>query len=203
MAWSKIAIVVVCVGVGASIPGPVRAQDATVPPRSEGGASRAFRYGLDGLGLGAYLGASTGYLVARSDGWTRSDWRTLGFGAGIGALVGAGVGVGLGAMDAARTQRPVGRIVLSNMGGGASFGTVLGAVGGMLSWLSDNPPEHILLGAAIGSLAGAGVGLGFAIIEANQDDSVASQGPRLALTMGAASQASGAPCFLPSLAGRY
>jgi hypothetical protein len=200
MRLSKRVLAFVCLAWVAAA-GPVFAQ--TAPP-TEGGAKRAFRYGLDGLGLGAYLGIATGYLVARSDDWTRSDWRILGLGAGIGALAGAGVGVTLGVVDAARTDEPIGKLVLSNMGSGATFGTVLGAVGGGVSWLSGNEAEHILYGAGIGTLAGAGVGLVFAIIEANRRPSMAAaERPSVVLTLGAASHAQGTMCLFPSLVGRY
>lgn len=200
MRLSKLVLAFVCLGLGVAAAGTVYAQS---PPPEEGGAKRAIRYGLDGLGLGAYLGLSTGYLVARSDDWTRSDWRVLGLGAGIGALAGAGVGVTLGVVDSSRTGEPIGKLVLSNMGSGATFGTVLGAVAGGVSWLSGNEPEHILYGAAIGTLAGAGVGLVFAIIEANRRPSMAARRPTVMLTLGAASHAEGTMSLLPTLVGRY
>ena len=203
MLWSRIAVVSICVVVGVCVAPSAGAQPPP-PAETEGGALRAFRYGVDGLALGAYLGLSTGYLVARSDGWTRSDWRTLGLGAGIGALAGAGVGVTLGFVDSARTQRPIGRVVIANVWGGTSFGTLLGAVAGMVSWLSKDDPEHILFGAAIGTLVGAGAGLGFAIIEANRrSDRAISQASPIRVTVGAASQVGGSLCLLPSLVGRY
>ncbi len=201
MRLSKLVMAFVFLGLGVAAASPVYAQS---PPREETGARRGVRYGLDGLALGAYLGFATGYLIARSDDWKRSDWRTLGLGAGIGALAGAGVGVTLGVVDASRTGEPIGKLVLSDMGSGATFGTVLGAVGGAVSWLSGNEPEHVLYGAAIGTLAGAGVGLVFAIIEANRYPSVAAaERSTVVLTLGAASHAAGTLCLLPSLVGRF
>ena len=178
----------------AVVPAGVRAQ---TPAESPGPAS-VFSTGMRGIFLGSGVGLAAGYLVARGDGWDKDDdWRTLGYGTAIGALAGAGVGIGLGVADVA-SPPPVGGMYLQYMAGGATFGTAVGALGGLIGWLSSNDPEHILFGAAIGSLAGTALGAGLAVLEHRR-----RMPARLALTLAPVRDAAGVTNALPALVGRF
>lgn len=185
--------------------GTVGMAHAQAPATRPGASAMAFQNGINGLALGGFMGLSTGYLFARDDGWQSGDWRTLGIGAGVGALVGAGVGITLGAVDAGRDDEPFAGLLLKTATAGATFGTALGLVAGAVSWLSSNEAEHILFGGAIGTLAGAAVGAGLAVIEYNNRPGApaASAGQRLALTLGATGTVRGEILPMPILAGTY
>jgi hypothetical protein len=133
-------------------------------PRSEYSPS-VFTYGYRGLTVGALVGLSGGYLVARHDGFQGEDWRPLVYGAGFGALGGAALGLTLGFVDLADNNPGMGNIALRDMVYGAGFGSLLGAITGGLIVIKTHDPEHILFGAAIGTLAGTGAGLIIGLIE--------------------------------------
>jgi hypothetical protein len=120
-------------------------------------------HGYKGLLAGALLGAGTGYLVGRREGWERSDWRAVGLGIGIGSLAGAGLGISLGIAD--RGESRGSRYIARDLLAGAGFGAVLGTIGGGISAAVKNDGEHVLAGASIGVLAGAGLGIITGIIE--------------------------------------
>lgn len=164
------------------------------------GPASVFSTGMRGIFLGSAVGASAGYLVARDGGWDKDeDWRTLGYGVAIGALAGAGVGIGLGVADVA-SPPPVGGMYLQYMAGGATFGTAVGALGGLIGWLSSDDAEHILFGAAIGTLAGTALGAGLAVLEHRRRMPAPA---RYALTLAPVRDASGATFALPALVGHF
>ncbi len=174
------------------------------PARAQGGGPSFFEYGYEGLGLGAGVGLAAGYLVARDDGWEKSDWKPLVYGGGIGALVGAGVGLTLGALDLTRSRpSQKGYYVLHDMGLGAGFGFCVGAIAGALAAISTEKFEHVLFGGAIGTLAGAGVGgiMGF-FDGPRQSERPASQQP-FGVALVPVRGPHGKLAYLPSLSARY
>lgn len=175
------------------------------PARAQGsGGPSFFKYGYEGLGLGAGTGLAAGYLVARDDGWEKSDWKPLVYGGGIGALVGAGVGLTLGALDLTRIRpNKKGYYVLHDMALGAGFGFCVGAIAGALAAISTEKFEHVLLGGAIGTLAGAGLGgiVGF-FDGPDQGERPAAQQP-FGVALVPVREASGKLAYLPMLSARY
>jgi hypothetical protein len=129
------------------------APDTSAPPPS------VFETGMNGFGMGLAGGLAGGYLVARSDGFSSRDWRPLVAGAGIGALAGGVLGLTLALYDNNSPVRGRGFLVMRGMGKGGVFGAVAGGIIGGLAALGTDKPEHILFGAAIGTLAGTGLGL--------------------------------------------
>jgi hypothetical protein len=128
-------------------------------------APSVFTYGYRGLTLGALVGVSGGYLVARHDGFEGDDWKPLVYGAGFGALGGAALGLTLGFVDLADDRPGMANLALRDMVYGAGFGALLGAITGGLVVIKSHEAEHILFGAAIGTLAGTGLGLIVGLIE--------------------------------------
>lgn len=128
-------------------------------------APSVFTYGFRGLTLGSLVGLSGGYLVARHDGFEGDDWKPLVYGVGIGALAGGGLGLTLGFVDLADDQPGMGNIALRDMVYGAGFGALVGAITGGLVVIKSGDAEHILFGAAIGTLAGTAVGLAVGLFE--------------------------------------
>jgi hypothetical protein len=112
---------------------------------------------------GALLGLSTGYLI--SYGNDHDSAEPFLYGPGIGALVGGGVGLTLGLTDVAADHPGRGAIVLRDTLYGTWFGALAGGIGGGLYVLESDEPEHILVGAAAGSLGGAALGIVFGLIE--------------------------------------
>jgi hypothetical protein len=117
--------------------------------------------------MGLAAGLAGGYLVARENGLHASDWRPLVAGAGIGALAGGALGLGLGLADNDSAAAGRGFLVMRGMGAGGGFGLVAGAIIGGLVALDTNKPEHILFGAAIGTLSGTALGLLLGSVERN------------------------------------
>jgi hypothetical protein len=163
-----------------------------------------FDYAYKGLALGAGVGLAGGYLVAREDGWNRSDWKPLAYGAGIGALAGAGIGLTLGVVDVTQSKPShKAHYILRDMGLGAAFGFTVGAIAGGLAAISTEKVEHVLFGGAIGVLAGAGVGGILGIFDGpDKGEHAAAQQP-FGVSIVPVLEANGQLAYLPSLSGRY
>lgn len=169
-------------------------------------APSVFSYATDGFWTGAMVGLAGGYLVARQDGFEGDDWRPFVLGGGIGALSGAAVGLTLGFMDL-RDDRPgMGSLTLRDMGYGASFGLLIGAVTGALIVIRTDDFEHIGLGAAVGTLSGAGIGLIIGLIEGSRIvNSPAHRYPgmRLGPTMAVVHDSGGGLVAAPAIRGTF
>jgi hypothetical protein len=159
-----------------------------------------FLYGFDGFLLGAGSGVGGGYLAARAGGWHSDDWKPLAYGATIGALVGGALGVGLGVTDMVNETPGRGYFVLRDGSHGLAFGALTGGVIGGLGAIGSQKAEHILLGAAIGGLAGTGAGVVLGIVEGQR---AWRRHARVALTFSPAATANGKLVWTPVLAGRF
>lgn len=137
------------------------APDTSAPPPS------VFETGMNGFGMGLTAGLAGGYLVARSDGFSSRDWRPLVAGAGVGALAGGVLGLTLAIYDNNAPVRGRGFLVMRGMVKGGLFGAVAGGIVGGLAALGTDKPEHILFGAAIGTLAGTALGVVVGALERN------------------------------------
>jgi len=124
-----------------------------------------FTYGWRGLAIGGLAGLSLGYIVARDDGFASDDWKPVVYGLGVGALAGGGIGLTLGFVDLADDRPGMGNVALRDMLNGALFGAAAGAIVGALVLISSEDPEHILFGAAVGTLSGTLIGLVVGVIE--------------------------------------
>jgi hypothetical protein len=122
-------------------------------------------YGFDGFWTGAQIGLASGYL-ATGPHYESDEWRKLVFGAGVGALVGVGTGITLGIIDVGGGPPHTGHLILRDVGYGVGLGSIVGLAVGALFLIDDGRPKHLLTGAAIGTVAGAGAGLVFGLIEA-------------------------------------
>jgi hypothetical protein len=146
---------------------------------------------MRGFGTGLWVGLAGGYLFAREDGFTSRDWRPMVAGAAGGALAGGVLGFTLGVVDNNSSSPGRGYLVMREMAYGGAFGAVTGGLIGGLAALSTDKPEHILFGAAIGTLGGAVLGLVLGSIERNP----------WAGTGRAAAAVTVAPCVVPTAAG--
>jgi hypothetical protein len=133
-------------------------------PRSEYSPS-VFTYGWRGLAVGGLFGLSLGYVIARDDGFASDDWKPVAYGLGIGALGGMGIGLTLGFIDLEDDRPGMGNIALRDMLYGALLGLVAGGIAGGIAVISTEDPEHILFGAALGTMIGTLSGLVVGIIE--------------------------------------
>jgi len=163
----------------------------------------AFDIGIDGFGMGIFAGLAGGYLFAREGGLHASDWRPLVAGAGIGALAGGALGLTLGLVSTDAASQGRAYLIMREMNRGGQFGLLAGGIVGGLVALGNNHPEHILLGAAIGTLSGTVTGLLVGSVERNP-----WAAPRLgqvALQVGVTplQGARGDLSFGPSLLGRF
>jgi len=163
----------------------------------------AFDIGIDGFGMGIFAGLAGGYLFAREGGLHASDWRPLVAGAGVGALAGGALGLTLGLTSTDPASQGRSYLIMREMNRGGQFGLLAGAIVGGLVALGNNHPEHILLGAAIGTLSGTAAGLLVGSLERNP-----WAAPRLgpvAMQVGVAplQDARGALSFGPNLVGRF
>jgi len=125
----------------------------------------AVAYGFDGFWAGAQIGLASGYLATGPE-YESREWRKLVWGAGLGALVGTGVGIALGVVDVGSRPPHTGHLVLRDVGYGVGLGAIAGAAIGALYWADGGEPKNLLTGAAIGTLAGAGAGVVFGLLEA-------------------------------------
>jgi len=142
-------------------PGPPAPGAPLAPPPS------AFDIGIDGFGMGIFAGLAGGYLVAREGGLHTSDWRPLVAGAGIGALGGGALGLTLGLVSTDAASQGRAYLIMREMNRGGQFGLLAGGIVGGLVALGNDHPEHILLGAAIGTLSGTVAGLLVGSLERN------------------------------------
>jgi hypothetical protein len=133
-------------------------------PRSEYSPS-VFTYGWRGLLVGGLAGLSLGYIIARDDGFESDDWKPVVYGLGVGALSGGAIGLTLGFIDLDDDRPGMGNIALRDMLYGAIFGMAVGGIVGALAVISTEDAEHIVFGAALGTLSGTLVGLVIGIIE--------------------------------------
>jgi hypothetical protein len=122
-------------------------------------------YGFDGFWTGAQIGLASGYLATGRE-YDSDEWRKLVFGAGVGALVGVGTGITLGIVDVSGGAPYTGHLILRDVGYGVGLGGIVGLAVGALFLIDDGRPKNLLTGAAIGTVAGAGAGLVFGLIEA-------------------------------------
>jgi hypothetical protein len=170
--------------------------------RAEERRLSVFDYAYEGLALGAGVGLAGGYLVARDDGWQKSDWKPLVYGGGIGALSGAGLGLILGVVDITQSKpNRRAHYVLRDMGLGAGFGFTVGAIAGGLAAISTEKVEHVLFGGAIGVLSGAGLGGILGIFDGPDKAEHASQPFGVAIVP--VREANGKLAYVPSLSARY
>ncbi len=153
---------VLCATLMATLALPAVAAPAAVSP-----APSPFETGLNGFGMGIAAGLAGGYLVARSNGLTSSDWRPVVAGATIGALAGGGLGLTLGFVDNASSTPGRGFLVMRDMAYGGAFGAVFGGLVGALAALKTNHLENILFGGAIGILSGTVIGVVIGSVERN------------------------------------
>lgn len=161
-------------------------------------------YGYHGLFSGAFVGLGGGYLVARRDGWNKSDWRAVGLGISIGALAGAGLGLSLGLLE--RTGSRAAGYIARDLSTGASFGALIGAISGGISAAIKREPEHVLFGAAVGVVAGAGLGIIAGVIEGSVHNRAApslARARRLRPDLSYARAVDGSALWLPSLSGHF
>ena len=164
-----------------------------------------FETGMRGFGIGLSAGLAGGYLVARENGFTSSDWRPLVAGAGIGALAGGVLGFTLGMIDNSSRAPGRGYLVMRGMSYGGGFGMLAGAIVGGLAALETDKPEHILLGAAIGTLSGTALGLILGSVERNPWAAAPVARAPLAwnLGVGTYTTAIGGLAIGPSLSGQF
>jgi hypothetical protein len=153
--WSRVASALVLSGGFFLCPSESWAKDDT---------PSVIQYGFDGFWTGAQIGLASGYLATGKD-YDSEEWRKLVFGAGVGALVGVGLGITLGVLDVSSGPPPTGGLILRDVSYGVGLGAIVGTAVGALFLIDDGRPKNLLTGAAIGTLAGAGAGLVFGIIE--------------------------------------
>jgi hypothetical protein len=134
------------------------------PTRAESDTPSIVAYGFDGFWTGAQIGLASGYLATGEE-YESEEWRKLVFGAGVGALVGVGVGITLGVVDVGGGPPHTGHLILRDVGYGVGLGAIVGTAVGALFLIDDGRPKNLLTGAAVGTVAGAGAGLVFGLIE--------------------------------------
>ena len=144
-------------------------------------------YGFSGVILGVEVGLPIGY-ISTGPKYTEPEWRKLALGSGIGAL--AGLTTGFVAALADSRDRGVAFYILADAGYGALGGAGLGALVGLLIWVSrDAQAEHevskdMLKAASFGALIGTGLGIIYGAIEGANADPIrrdrAGADPRLA-----------------------
>jgi hypothetical protein len=171
------------------------------------GRPSVFTYAGRGFLVGGMVGLAGGYLAARRDTWETSDWQPLAYGTGIGALTGGALGLTLGILDTSRNTPGYGALILRDTVYGAGFGAVAGGIVGGLTAISSSEPEHILLGASVGTLVGAVAGIALGFVEGNRAlDRTGYNGRRaegFGFTVATARTADGGAAWMPTFLGRY
>ena len=178
----------------------------TPPPVERAEPPSVFTYAGRGFLVGGMVGVAGGYLAARRDGWESNDWQPLAYGMGIGALTGGALGLTLGILDTSRNTPGYGALILRDTVYGAGFGAVAGGIVGGLTAISSSEPEHILLGASVGTLVGAVAGIVLGIVEGNRALDRSGYNRRadgFGFTLASAVSADGSAAWLPTFAGRY
>jgi hypothetical protein len=179
-------ILCVAVVLGCMVPS-ARAADLQPPTVFDGA--------YQGLLVGGTAGLATGYLFARDGGWPKSsNWQPLVYGAGIGALTGSVLGLTLGIVDMAQHKPGRNGYVMRDGLYGAGLGAVLGGIAGGLAAVSSKKGEHVVLGASIGVLSGACLGMGVGFVEGYR---------KYSATVSSVEQADGSVAFVPAVAGRF
>jgi hypothetical protein len=141
------------------------------PAHAQGGMDErpsVFTYAGRGFMVGGLVGVSAGYLAARGDKLSDTEWQPLAYGLGIGALTGGALGLTLGILDTSRNTPGYGALILRDTVYGAGFGAVAGGIVGGLTAISSRDGENILLGASVGTLVGAVAGIVLGIVEGNR-----------------------------------
>lgn len=164
-----------------------------------------FESGMHGFSMGATVGTAIGYLVAREDGFSERDWRPIVAGMGIGALAGGGLGLTLGLFQS-NSPEGAGRgfLVMRGMAHGAQFGFFAGSIAGGLAALESDKLEHVLFGGAIGTLAGATIGLLVGSFERNPWAAPpAPPPPAMSFSLAPLRNASGGLSLAPVIFGRF
>lgn len=138
---------------------------ADVAVSSEANES-VFVYAFRGLGIGAPVGLSAGYLLTRDDSWGSEDWQHLALGTAVGAITGAVGGLGIGLADLSDGRSGMGAIVLRDTWYGTLLGITIGAIIGGVRWMGDGDGEDMLVSMAWGAVIGAPVGIGVGFAEA-------------------------------------
>jgi hypothetical protein len=133
-----------------------------------------FTYAFRGLGTGAPIGLSAGYLLTRDESWGSEDWKDLGLGAAIGSISGAAGGLAIGLVDLKDGRTGMGAIVLRDTWYGTLLGITVGAIVGAVRVMNSGEGEDILVSMAWGAVIGAPVGVGVGFAEAALRDDVAS-----------------------------
>ena len=165
-----------------------------------------FTYAGRGFLVGGMVGLSAGYLAARRDTWESNDWQPLAYGTGIGALTGGALGLTLGILDTSRNTPGYGALILRDTVYGTGFGAVAGGIVGGLTAISSREPEHILLGASVGTLVGAMAGIVLGIIEGNRALDRTGYNRRadnFSIHIETVATADGKLALLPAFSGRY
>jgi hypothetical protein len=171
--------------------------------RAEDSTPSVASYGFEGFWTGAQVGLAAGYLATGPE-YVSDEWRKLVFGAGVGALVGVGLGISLGVLDVGSAPPDSGHFILRDMGYGVGLGAIVGTAVGALFLIDDGRPKNLLTGAAVGTLAGAGAGLIFGVIEGATARPEPSQRERAASQLRFAVLGSeGSPWPMPGLEGTF
>lgn len=102
----------------------------------------------------------------------------------------------------------MGGYILRDMLYGTGFGVAAGAIVGVLVFTSSEDPEHIAFGAAVGALAGAGIGLVLGVFEGSRAAGrTASSGDGRArgwtVTVATAPSAGSDLVWMPAVLGRF
>lgn len=141
---------------------PAHAQVAASTEENES----VFVYAFRGLGIGAPVGLSAGYLLTHDDSWGSEDWQHLAIGTAVGAIAGAAGGLAIGLADVSDGRSGMGAIVLRDTWYGTLLGITIGAIVGGVRWMGDGDGEDMLVSMAWGAVIGAPVGIGVGFAEA-------------------------------------
>ena len=128
-------------------------------------APSVLSYGFRGFLIGTLLGTSTGYLVIRNSDWDGDDWEDFGISMGVGAIAGSLGGLAIGLYDLSLDKPGVGSIVMRDTVLGAGLGGLVGTVAGGLFIIDSGEWEDMALGASVGTLCGAAIGIVIGFIE--------------------------------------